>query len=327
MKKLFPLLVTLLVSFCSRQTHAQAVDGIDAVVHDSVVTHYEVEMLTGPAFEALARQYRSQPDILEKKVSEAERENLDTLVGRRLILQEFKTFKVPESILDAEVDREIQSEIKARYGDQITLMKTLQAQGITFEKHKQSIREHMIVSWLRQKNVSSEVIISPHKVETYYLAHREEESYKMEDQVNLRMIVLNKTADVPEPKKLAEELLAKLNEGTSFAELAGMYSQGSSRKDNGLWGWADKKTLRKELADVAFTLKAGEHSGVIEVKNPESSESYYLMLVEERQTAHYRTLGEMRSEIEQNLKLEELSRLEKQWIAKLKKKTYVQYFR
>jgi len=317
----------LVLGFCSQRSKAQLVDGIDAVVHDAVVTQYEVEVMTGPAFEALARQYRSQPDILEKKVTEAERENLDTLVAQQLILQEFKTFKVPESIIDAEVDREIQAEIKARFGDQITLMKTLQAEGLTFEKYKQRKRERMVISWLRQKNVASEIIISPHKVETYYLAHREEEGYKLEDQVKLRMIVLNKTADVPDPKKLAEELLAKLNEGTPFSELAGMYSQGSSRKDNGLWGWADKKTLRKELADVAFTLKQGEHSEVIEIKNPESSESYYLMLVEEKQSSHYKTLGEMRDEIEQNLKLEERNRLEKQWIAKLKKKTYVQYFR
>jgi peptidyl-prolyl cis-trans isomerase SurA len=320
-------MATLVLGFCSQRSKAQLVDGIDAVVHDAVVTQYEVEVMTGPAFEALARQYRSQPDILEKKVTEAERENLDTLVAQQLILQEFKTFKVPESIIDAEVDREIQAEIKARFGDQITLMKTLQAEGLTFEKYKQRKRERMVISWLRQKNVASEIIISPHKVETYYLAHREEEGYKLEDQVKLRMIVLNKTADVPDPKKLAEELLAKLNEGTPFSELAGMYSQGSSRKDNGLWGWADKKTLRKELADVAFTLKQGEHSGVIEIKNPESSESYYLMLVEEKQSSHYKTLGEMRDEIEQNLKLEERNRLEKQWIAKLKKKTYVQYFR
>jgi len=193
----------------------------------------------------------------KKKVTEAERENLGHAGRAALILQEFQTFKVPESIIDAEVDREIQAEIKARFGDQITLMKTLQAEGLTFEKYKQRKRERMVISWFASKECRVGDHHSPHKVETYYLAHREEEGYKLEDQVKLRMIVLNKTADVPDPKKLAEELLAKLNEGTPFSELAGMYSQGSSRKDNGLWGWADKKTLRKETGGCRLYPEAG----------------------------------------------------------------------
>lgn len=300
---------------------AQLVDGIKAIVADSLVTRFEVETWTRPAYEALARQYRNQPDELEKKLLEAERDNTDGLVARRLILQEFKTFNVPESIVDSEIDRALEAEIKSRYGDRGTLRKTLEAEGLTLEKYRQRIRERMIVAWLTQKNVESEIMISPHKIENYYMAHREDEGYKIDEQVKLRMIVLHKTEEVPDPKKLGEELVAKLNEGSSFAELAGMYSQGSQRKENGLWGWADRKQLRKELADVAFSLKQGEHSGVIEIP----PDSWYLMYVEEKQPGHYKTLGEVRDEIEKSLLIEEKSRLEKQWIAKLKKKTFVQY--
>lgn len=302
--------------------HAQLVNGIRAIVADSLVTRFEVEDWTGPAFEALMRQYRDKPDEMEKRLAEAERENTDTLVARRLILQEFKTFNVPESIIDSEIDHEIEAEVKARYGDRGTLRKTLEARGLTLEKYRQRIRERMIVSWLTHKNVESEVLISPHKIENYYMAHREEEGYKMEERVKLRMIVLNKTADVPEPKKLGEELIAKLDQGDSFPQLAGMYSQGSQKKEDGLWGWADRKALRKELADVAFTLKPGEHSKVVELPG---TDTCYLMMVEEKQPPHYKTLGEVRDEIEKNLQIEEKARLEKQWIAKLKKKTFVQY--
>ena len=73
---------------------------------------------------------------------------------------------------------------------------------------------------------------------------------------------------------------------------------------------------------MAFSLKPGEHSGVVEIQDPES---YYIMLVEEKQPGHYKSLGEMRDEIEKNLLIEERSRLERQWIAKLKRKTFVQY--
>src|SRR5260370_1807304 len=108
--------------------------------------------------------------------------------------------------------------------------KTLEAQGMTYEKFREQIRDQIIVEALRQKNVSSEIIISPHKVETYYLAHKDE--YKVEDEVKLRMIVLT---NGPSSKKMGKEILSKLNEGATFVEMANVYSQDS--KPGGDWGW------------------------------------------------------------------------------------------
>jgi hypothetical protein len=48
--------------------------------------------------------------------------------------------------------------------------------------------------------------------------------------------------------------------------------------------------------------------------------------VEDKRVAHVKTLGEIREIIERNLMTEERSRLEKQWMDRLKKKTFVRYF-
>jgi peptidyl-prolyl cis-trans isomerase SurA len=302
---------------------AEPINGIKAVVHDSSVTHWEVGERMIPAITQLRSQYAAQPDVLRKKLEEAERDNLDHLVENQLILHEFKGFNVPETILDKDVDKRVDDIIRERYyGDRMRLIKSLQAEGITFEKFRQNIRDQFIEVALRQKNVSSEIIISPHKVESYYLAHRED--YKIEDEVKFRMIVLTNSvdADAPPARKLAEELLSKLNEGANFADLAEIYSQGS-RKEKGDSDWMQQKVLRKELAEAASSLKVGEHSGVIETHDPPA---YYLMYMEDKRPAHYKSLGEVRDEIEKNLVLEEKSRLEKQWIAKLRKKTFVRYY-
>jgi hypothetical protein len=52
----------------------------------------------------------------------------------------------------------------------------------------------------------------------------------------------------------------------------------------------------------------------------------YLMLVEDKRPARFKTLTEVRERIESDLKAQEQTRLEKQWIAKLKKKTFVRVF-
>jgi len=303
---------------------AEPINGIKAVVHDSSVTHWEVGERMVPAINQLRSQYASQPEVYRKKLEEAERDNLEHLVENQLILHEFKSFNVPETILDKDVDKAIEARIREQfYGDRMRLIKTLQAQGVTFEKYRQNIRDQFIEVALRQKNVSSEIIISPHKVETYYLAHRED--YKIEEEVKLRMIYLTNSVDVDAPpaRKLAEELLTKLNEGANFGDLAQIYSQGSQSKEKGDWGWTELKKLRKELQEAAASLKVGEHSGVIETHDPPAC---FLMLVEDKRPAHYKSLGEVRDEIEKDLKLQETSRLEKQWIAKLRKKTFVRYY-
>src|SRR6266478_390491 len=225
------------VLFSTLSLRADLADGIKAIVHDSVITHEDVEARTAISV--------GRNPISAKKLEEARNDNLEQLLARQLILHEFKTaYNVPESLLDKDVEERIREIIHSDYGNRMTLTKTLQEKGITYEKFRQQIREQFILGALRQKNISSEIIISPHKVDTYYLAHRDE--FKVEDEVKLRMIVLNKSGDpdAPPAKKLAEEILAKLNEGAAFSEMAAVYSQGSQRA--GDWGWVEKSVLRKE---------------------------------------------------------------------------------
>jgi parvulin-like peptidyl-prolyl isomerase len=248
-------------------------------------------------------------------------ENLDKLVERQLILHEFKTagYSLPESVLDDLV----QETIKSDFGDRATLTKTLEARGISYEKFRQQIRERFIIAQLRFKNISSEIIVSPHKVETYYLAHRDD--FKVEDRVKLRNIVLNKSSDpkAPNAKELASEIVERLKEGASFSEMASeiasIYPQSSPQSQEGTW--YERSALRRELSDAAFALKSGEWSSVLD-----TGDAYYLLFVEETSISHYKTLGEVRDQIEKSLLSDERNRIEKQWIDRLKKKTFVQYF-
>jgi hypothetical protein len=56
---------------------AQLVNGIKAIVHDAVVTKWEVEKSTEAAAEQLLRDYRTQPEVYERKIAQALNENLE----------------------------------------------------------------------------------------------------------------------------------------------------------------------------------------------------------------------------------------------------------
>src|SRR5262249_30710501 len=154
--------------------------------------------------------------------------------------------------------------------DRATLTKTLQAQGITYESYRQQIRDDIIYNYMRQKNVSSAVLVSPAKIERFFAMN--ESQYKLGDQVKLRMIVLKNPSPSgnDEVRKLAQEILTKIDEGASFSEMASIYSQGSSAAEGGDWGWVESKVLNKGLSEIAFGLKPGQRSSVIGVARDET---------------------------------------------------------
>jgi len=304
--RLFVLLATVGIVFAGRAEYA---NGIKAIVQNSVITVAEVEQYAKPAAEALLRQYRSRPESFQQKLAGELEKGLEELIERQLVLYDFRSagYNFPEAIIDDEVE----DRIRGRFGDDRSkLIKSLQAQGMTYEKYRQNLREQVIVEALTAKNVSQEIYISPHKIETYYLAHQDK--YKLEDQIKLRMIVRNKNSDTP-ARTVAEEILLKLKEGAAFSEMAAVYSQGEQRREGGSWGWIERTVLRKELAEVAFNLKPGQISDIID-----TPEAIYIMLVEDRRTSHVRPLSEIRDEIERELRTAEQARL--------RKKTFVLYF-
>ena len=318
--KFFRLIPILAAASCfSLPLRAELVDGIKAVVNSGVVTFAEVEEFAAPAAQTLRREYAGQPGMYEQKLGDALNDGLEQLIERQLILHSFDTegYRLPDSA----VDELVQERIREHFGDRITLMKTLQAQGETFEKFRQEVRDQYIVSALREKNISPDkIIISPYKVETYYLAHQDD--FKVEDEIKLRMIVLNKpSGDDTNTASLAGEILAKIKEGATFQEMATVYSQGSQRSQGGDWGWVERSVLRKELADAAFALKPGQVSDVIE-----TPEACYLMLVEQTRPAHVKPLNEVRDDIEATLRTQEQKQLEQQWIEQLKKKSFIRLF-
>lgn len=300
--------------------HAQLVNGIKAIVHDSIITYDQVNLASGRGLALLNRQYRNEPAVFRQKADQLIADNLEQLVQRKLILRDFEQagYNLPDSIVDEAVNDRVREQFG---GDRVRFVKTLQADGLNYEKYREQVRDEIVVEILRSRNVSQAVIMSPHKIEQYYRANGDK--FMVEDQVKLRMIVLPKgsEAGADQARALAGEVLTKLKEGAAFEEMALVYSQGSQRAQGGDWGWVEKSVLKKELADVAFSLKPGELSGVID--QPEAA---YLMRVEEARPAHVRPLNEIREEIERTLILEERARTQKRYVEKLRGKTFVRYF-
>ena len=123
---------------------------------------------------------------------------------------------------------------------------------------------------------------------------------------------------------MAEEILQEIDRGATFAEMAMVYSTGRQRAAGGDLGWVDRKTLLKELADVAFSMKPGQHSQVVEVPVEGSTGSIcYILMVDDVSPAHATALSDVQGQIEQTLRAERGKVLEEQWIKRLEAKSRV----
>lgn len=333
------------VGLVASAARAEILDGVAAIANDKVITYSEVREFVQPVVAQLRRNHAGS--ALIEKVRAAQLDALNSLIDRALIVQEFKEkgYSFPESVVDEQFNSIIANDFG---GDRAAFIRTLQAENITLSQYREQLRDRIIVQAMRNRKTSQEVVASPYKIETYYKAHQDE--FRVEEQIKLRMIFIKKApiaavvvpvvstndtetvstnADevaTTEPpvdvrKRMAEEILAKLEAGDSFESLAKIYSEGKEAKEGGDWGWIGKDVLRTEISDVAFKLQADQHSPIIE-----TAEGYYLLQVEAVKPSHIRPLAEVRDEIEKILLQQQRTKMQEVWVKQLRSKAYIRMF-
>jgi parvulin-like peptidyl-prolyl isomerase len=298
---------------------AESVNGIAAIVNDSVITYSEVRDVVEPRERLLRSQYSGAE--LVKKITELRKAALQDLIDRQLIVQSFEKEKlaIPPHFIDDRIDEVIKENFG---GDRNAFIKTMESQKFTMSKFRDMERQKIIVQAMRAKNVKSNLLVPPAKVEEYYRQHKDQFSNKA--QVKLRMIMIPGHADnggSTAQKSMADEIRAKLITGADFDKMAQMYSEDSTRDLGGDWGWIDDKTLSPELSRVAFSLKPGEISKVVDIGG-----NNYILKVEARQGGEVKPLKDVRADIEAKLRQEQAQQLQEHWLASLRSKAYIKTF-
>ena len=298
--------------------HAQEVlDGIAAVVNEDVVTFSQVRDLVGPIEKAARDQFKGNEQV--EKIKEIRLKAINDLIDRQLILQEFKKqkFNIPEHFVEDRIATIIREEFG---GDRGAFVRTLAAQGFTLEKFRQTETEKMIVQAMRGQNVKGDSTVPAEKIQSYYQAHRDK--YTSEEQIKLRLIAIRKGESANDSRrKMMQEIREKIVGGAEFQDLARMYSEDPTQENGGDWGWVNRRTLNDNLAKIAFAMKPGQVSQIVELGN-----SYFLLTVEAKKVAETKPLSAMHDEIEKELLQQQRQAAMSEWAGKLRKKAYIKMF-
>lgn len=134
------------------------------------------------------------------------------------------------------------------------------------------------------------------EVQAYYTAHQDQ--YQVKEQVKVRHILIAVPAGADgktdaAAKAKAEDLLKQIKSGGNFAELASKNSDDpGSKTQGGELGWLDRGKTVPEFDKAAFSLAPGQTSDLIKTQF-----GYHILQVEDKKTAHLRSLAEVKPEI------------------------------
>lgn len=191
-----------------------------------------------------------------------------------------------------------------------------------FEDHKESYRvaEKRKVRYLTidQEAMRQKAVVTGQQIERSYNDNIQQ--YSTPEQVRASHILLKTEGkDDAAVKKQADDLLAQIKAGANFEELAKTHSEDEvSAAKGGDLDFFNKGAMVPEFDKVAFALPPGQMSDVVK-----SSFGYHIIKVTDKRAATQKSLAEVRSQIEDQLKWEQAQaaaqKLSEQVAADLKK--------
>jgi peptidyl-prolyl cis-trans isomerase SurA len=293
------------------------VDRIIAYVNDDIITLSELNERTN-AFVAARRQnpfLQEQEQSLEK----IRRDMLNHLINERLAAQEISRLNI--SVSDEEVDAAITRIMEENRLTQETLEAELRKDGRTLADLREQIKKNMEQTKLVSREVRSKTVITDEMIQAYYQDHIEE--FEGKERWRIQDIYLPFTpTDTPEERtylrKVAKQILQRLQAGGDFSSVAKRYSQGPGAEAGGDLGFFSKGELEPVLEAAVESLQPGQVSPDIE-----TTRGIHIIKLTEVDKAPAKSLDEVEATIRDLLYKREVDFRYKEWLSGLRERSYV----
>lgn len=294
-------------------------NGIAAIVEGEIITFEELRASLDPIVPKLRLQAKNESDF-KRLIDQVSRDILQTKVDRILIVKaaESEGMRIPASYVDQEYERVIEQQFE---GNRSQFLAQLKLIGTTQEAFREDLRKDIIVRFMRGQNQKNQAQISPEKIETFYIENKLR--FYQPDAIHLKQIILTESDDrtIDDLLKLGDQIVLNLDSGIPFNTLAKTYGKGKFNRPNGDWGWVEREDLRSEIADIAFSLDAKDHSEPILIGN-----SVFILYAEAIEQAEIQPISKVRGVIENLLQKEITQESIEKWLSQLRSEAYIRYY-
>lgn len=261
---------------------------IVAWVNGDIITSSDMEKEEQMMIAEAYRRYTGEE--LDRHVKMIRETLLIEMIDRKILLDRARAmFTDLEAVKDSFYDGFKQSQDVT---DDEEFARILEQEGMTVETFKERLLELYAPDEVLRLEVASRISISDKEIEDYYNDHLQE--FTKEDQITVREIVL--LADTDETKQArkaeAEAIVARVQAGEEFAELAKSTSDAGTKSEGGMLGALKRGELSEQLEIAAFELVEGEISAPIETPY-----GYHILMVEEKSVGERTSLEDIRDRL------------------------------
>ncbi len=287
-----------------------------------VVARVNGEAVSKAEFENAVRMLESRAGqgVPFEKRDEVYRQVLDQLVGYKLLVQETRVRKL--TVADTEVDAQV-GQIRQRFPSEEAFTKALAEQKVTLEKLKQDTKTQILITKIIDAEVTPKISVTDKDIDGFYEQNKQRFNEPEAVRASHILIRFPPNADAAAKKQArdkADEILKKLKAGGDFAALAKENSQDQgSAANGGDLGFFPKGQMVPAFDSVAFALKPGQLSGIVETQY-----GYHIIKAVERRAARLVPLAEVRNEISQFLTQQQQQQKAEAFVNQLKAKAKIE---
>lgn len=275
MNRLFLIITFLLINYLGF-TQAFILDRVVAIVGDFVIFQSDIEN----QYMQYAAQGQYHPDMKCMIFKE--------LLEEKLMLNQAKIDSVEVS------DGTVQMQLEHRIQQFINMIGSKEELEEYFNKSILEIKadfkeplKNQLITQKMQGNITEGITVTPSEIRSFYNKIPKDSLPFIDSQIEYEQIVIYPVLSeqaVFEVKERLLELRRRIIEGESFETLAILYSEDGSSSNGGEIGFFSKAELDPEYAKIAFSLKEGQVSKIVE-----SAFGYHIIQLIERRDERVNT--------------------------------------
>jgi peptidyl-prolyl cis-trans isomerase SurA len=248
----------------AKAVQVKPIDRIIAVVNDDVITRHELDDRIDTVVHQLNKQGTPlpAPEVLRKQI-------LERMVIDMLQMQFAKEtgVRVDDAQLDKALQRIAQENNIASLAD---FRAKLEQEGVDFKKFREEIRDEIIASRLREREVDSKIVISDNEIDNYLTTQAKLPGRNEEYQLAHILVLVPEQASaekIQASRERADQALAQLQGGAEFAQVAAGSSDAKDAMQGGALGWRSTDKIPSLFLDALQKMHPGEVSPVLRSPN------------------------------------------------------------
>ena len=293
----------------------ESLDGIVAVVNDSVITQSELDDNIATVKKQLAASNTSAPTPADIR-----KHVLEQLIDRKLTLQLGEAGGL--KITDEQVEKAIANIAAQNKVPVKELLEKVAETGLTTTAYKKEIREEMMIQQVQQHEVGSRLTITPQEVDDFmrsatWKAYNNRE-YHLED-ILIALGATPSSSDVAAAKKQAEVVLTKIHGGMSFTAVAAEDSGGNQALQGGDLGWLRLPQIPPTFATEIVHMKTGEILGPLATPNG----FHIIRMVAMREITNQGNATEQRQQVQQLIYQRKMAEGIQAWTTKIRSEAFI----